>query len=163
MSISITSFTGNNENFLCGKRVIRKISNAGSRVSSGPYHGLELPIHGISLSATRHVDISGSEAKTHPRSSSVLDNDFFVCSSSEPSKNLLVPMSSKNFVIGDSGTGLLPSSLPSHYLDQCWLIVKWTLWLKLQLNSNIKHRLLIQQNVVWKLKATFFQAWLCKT
>ena len=31
----------------CGKRVIRKISNAGSRASYGPYHGLELPNYGI--------------------------------------------------------------------------------------------------------------------
>ena len=30
----------------CGKRVMRKISNAGSRVSIGPYHGPELPITG---------------------------------------------------------------------------------------------------------------------
>ena len=120
MSIPITSFTGNNENFLCGKRVIRKISNAGSRASSGPYHGLELPIHGISLSATRHVDISGSEAKTHPRSSSVFRKWFFVCSSSEPSKNLLVLMSSKNFVMGDSGTGLfITKPLPGSMLTDC--------------------------------------------
>ena len=33
----------------CGKRVIRKISNAGSRASYGPYHGLELPNHGINV------------------------------------------------------------------------------------------------------------------
>ena len=31
----------------CGKRVIRKILNARSRASYGPYHGLELPNHGI--------------------------------------------------------------------------------------------------------------------
>ena len=30
-----------------GKRVIRKISIVGSRASYGPYHGLELPNHGI--------------------------------------------------------------------------------------------------------------------
>ena len=33
----------------CGKRVIRKISNAGSRASYGPYHGLELPNHGVNF------------------------------------------------------------------------------------------------------------------
>ena len=33
----------------CSKRVIRKISNAGSRASYGPYHGLELPNHGIKV------------------------------------------------------------------------------------------------------------------
>ena len=33
----------------CGKRVIRKISNAGSRASYGPYHGLELLNHGINV------------------------------------------------------------------------------------------------------------------
>ena len=33
----------------CGKRVIRKISNSGSRASYGPYHGLELPNHGINV------------------------------------------------------------------------------------------------------------------
>ena len=32
-----------------GKRVIRKISNAGSRASYGPYHGLELPNHGMNM------------------------------------------------------------------------------------------------------------------
>ena len=31
----------------CGKRVIRTILNAGSRASFEPYHGLELPNHGI--------------------------------------------------------------------------------------------------------------------
>ena len=31
----------------CGKRVIRKISNAGSWASYGPYHCLELPNQGI--------------------------------------------------------------------------------------------------------------------
>ena len=31
----------------CGKRVIRKISNAESRDRYGPYHGLELPNHGM--------------------------------------------------------------------------------------------------------------------
>ena len=31
----------------CGKRMIRKIPNAGSRVSYDPYYGLELPNHGI--------------------------------------------------------------------------------------------------------------------
>ena len=31
----------------CGNRVIRKISNAGSRASYGPYHSLELPNHVI--------------------------------------------------------------------------------------------------------------------
>ena len=31
----------------CGKRVIRKLSNDRSRASHGPYHGLELTIHGI--------------------------------------------------------------------------------------------------------------------
>ena len=30
-----------------GKRVVRKISNVGSRASYGPYHGLELPNHGV--------------------------------------------------------------------------------------------------------------------
>ena len=34
----------------CGKRVIRKISNAGSLGSYGPYHGLELPNHVINSS-----------------------------------------------------------------------------------------------------------------
>ena len=34
----------------CGKRVIRKISNSGSRASYGPYHGLEMPNHAINAS-----------------------------------------------------------------------------------------------------------------
>ena len=33
----------------CGKRVIRKISNSESWASYGPYHGLELPNHGINV------------------------------------------------------------------------------------------------------------------
>ena len=33
----------------CGKRVIRKILNAGSWASYAPYHGLELPNHGINF------------------------------------------------------------------------------------------------------------------
>ena len=36
----------------CGKRVILKISNAGSRASYGPYHGLDLPNYWINFHIT---------------------------------------------------------------------------------------------------------------
>ena len=38
------------------------------------------------------------------------------------------------------------SSVPSHYLSQCWLIVNWTLRNKLQWNSNQITKLFIHQN-----------------
>ena len=38
------------------------------------------------------------------------------------------------------------SSVPSHYLSQCWLIVNWTLTNKLQWNSNESKKLFIHQN-----------------
>ena len=48
-------------------------------------------------------------------------------------------------------------SAPSHYLNQCWLIVNWTLRNKLQWNLNQITKLFIHENafenVVWKMAA----------
>ena len=48
-------------------------------------------------------------------------------------------------------------SAPSHYLNQCWNIVNWTLWNKDPWNLNRKSNIFIQenafQNVVWKMAA----------
>ena len=37
-------------------------------------------------------------------------------------------------------------SAPSHYLKQCWIIVNWTLWKKLQWNFNQNTKLFIHEN-----------------
>ena len=48
-------------------------------------------------------------------------------------------------------------SSPSHYLNQCWNIVKWTLGNKLHWNFNRNSYIFIQENafekVVWKMAA----------
>ena len=48
-------------------------------------------------------------------------------------------------------------SAPSHYLNQCWNIVNWTLRNKLQWNLNRNSIIFIQENafenVVWKMAA----------
>ena len=36
--------------------------------------------------------------------------------------------------------------MPSHYLNQCWVIVNWTLWNKVQWNFNQNTKLFIQKN-----------------
>ena len=41
---------------------------------------------------------------------------------------------------------LVAYSAPSHYLNQCWLIVNWTLRNKLQWNPNQNAKLVIQEN-----------------
>ena len=50
---------------------------------------------------------------------------------------------------------------PSHYLNQCWNIVNWTLRNKLQWNFNWNLNILIQENpsenVVWKMLAILSQ------
>ena len=44
---------------------------------------------------------------------------------------------SVNWISIGSGNGLSPiDSAPSHYLNQCSFIVNWTLWKKIQWNSN---------------------------
>ena len=47
--------------------------------------------------------------------------------------------------------------VPSHYLNQCWNIVNWTLRNKLQWNFNRNSNIFIQENtfenVVWKIAA----------
>ena len=47
--------------------------------------------------------------------------------------------------------------MPSHYLNQCWFIVNWTLTNKLQWNFNRNSSIFIQENgienVVWKMVA----------
>ena len=44
-----------------------------------------------------------------------------------------------NLAIIGSDNGLPSESAPSHYLNQCWNIVDWTLRNKLQWNFNKKH------------------------
>ena len=48
---------------------------------------------------------------------------------------------------------------PSHYLNQCWDVVNWTLRNKLQWNFHRNSYLFIQENafenVVWKMTAIF--------
>ena len=52
---------------------------------------------------------------------------------------------------------LVAWSVPSHYLDQCWLLVNWSLRNKLQWNSNPNTELFIQEkafkNVVCEMAA----------
>ena len=63
---------------------------------------------------------------------------------------------SKQTNIG-SDNGLSPWLAPSHYLNQCWNIVNWTLRNKLQWNPNWNSCTFIQENaledVVWKMAA----------
>ena len=53
--------------------------------------------------------------------------------------------------------------VPSHYLNQCWNIVNWTLKKKKQLNFNSNWNIFIQENafenVVWEIVAIF--VWMC--
>ena len=48
--------------------------------------------------------------------------------------------------------------MPSHYLNQCWKIVNWTLGKKLKWNLNQNLYIFMQENafenVVWKMAAT---------
>ena len=50
---------------------------------------------------------------------------------------------------------LVTWSAPSHYLNQCWNIVNWTLRNKLQWNSNQNTKIFIDENpfenVVWEM------------
>ena len=41
--------------------------------------------------------------------------------------------------------------MPSHYLNQCWIIVNWTLRNKLQLNFNWNSYIFIQENALDKV------------
>ena len=52
---------------------------------------------------------------------------------------------SKVIIIG-SDNGLLPGRRQSHYLNQCWNIVNWTLRNKLQWNINGNQYIFIQEN-----------------
>ena len=45
-----------------------------------------------------------------------------------------------------SGNGVLPIRQTSHYRNQCWLIVNWTLRNKLQWNLNQNTKLFIREN-----------------
>ena len=45
-----------------------------------------------------------------------------------------------------SDNGLSPNSSPSHYLNQCWVIVNWTLRNELQLIFNQNTNLFIHEN-----------------
>ena len=51
---------------------------------------------------------------------------------------------------------LVACSAPSHYLNKCWLIVKWTLRKKLKWNFNENVLIFIQENVVCKMSAIWF-------
>ena len=48
---------------------------------------------------------------------------------------------------------LVACSVPSHYPNQCWLIVNWTLRNKLQWNSNRKTKLFIHENAFVKMSS----------
>ena len=54
---------------------------------------------------------------------------------------------SKLTIIG-SDNGLSPGRLPSHYLNQCWDIVHWTLRNKLKWNFNGHSCIFIQENAL---------------
>ena len=55
---------------------------------------------------------------------------------------------SVNWVRIGSDNGLSPvQPAPSHYLNQCWVIVSWTLRNKLQWNFNRNTKLFIYENV----------------
>ena len=56
---------------------------------------------------------------------------------------------SKLTIIG-SDNGLSPGRLPSHYLNQCWNIVNWTIVNKLQWNLNRKFIYFHWRKCLWK-------------
>ena len=62
-----------------------------------------------------------------------------------------------------SKLAIIAWTAPSHYLNQCWTIVNWTLGNKLQWNLNRNSYIFIQENVfenvVWKIAAIFSQPW----
>ena len=62
-----------------------------------------------------------------------------------------------NLTIIGSDNGLSPGTAPSHYLNQWWNIVNWTLRNKLQWNLNRNSNIFIQENasenVIWKMAA----------
>ena len=63
------------------------------------------------------------------------------------------PMALENSVMIGSGIGLLPVSVPNHYLTQCWLIVNWSHGNKLHWNFiqnfsfNKMHLEMMSENV----------------
>ena len=66
---------------------------------------------------------------------------------------------SKQPIIG-LDKGLSPCSAPSHYLNQCWNIVNWTLGNKIQWNLIQNLYIFIQENAfenVWKTVAILSQ------
>ena len=60
----------------------------------------------------------------------------------------------------NDGRFIYNQSAPSHYLNQCWVIVNWTLWNKVQWNFNQNTKLFIHENafenIVRKLAAIVF-------
>ena len=56
---------------------------------------------------------------------------------------------------------LVAGPAPSHYLNQCWNIVNWTLRNKLQWNLNENSHIFIQgkasENVIWQMAAILFR------
>ena len=61
---------------------------------------------------------------------------------------------SKLTIIG-SDNGFVAWPAPSHYLNQCWIIVNWTLRNKLQWNLNRNSNIFIQENA--------FESVVCET
>ena len=63
--------------------------------------------------------------------------------------------------------GLSLYSAPSHYLNQCWVIVNWTLRNKLQWNFNQNTNLSIHENaseyIVWEMTAILSRGRLVNT
>ena len=61
-------------------------------------------------------------------------------------------------IIGsDNGLSVVTWMAPSHYLNECWSIVNWTLGNKLHWNLNRNFYIFIQENafenVLWKMAA----------
>ena len=66
-------------------------------------------------------------------------------------------VSKLTIICSDNGLSPAAWSAPSHYLNQCWDIVNWTLGNKLQWNHNRNLYIFIQENtqknVVWEMAA----------
>ena len=49
---------------------------------------------------------------------------------------------------------------PSHYLNQCWLIVNWTPGSIIKWNLNRNSIIFIQENAIWKCRLPKWRVWL---
>ena len=54
---------------------------------------------------------------------------------------------------------LVSCSAPSHYLNQCWLIVNWTPGSIIEWNLNRNSIIFIQENAIWKCRLPKWQGW----